>query len=218
MRYNAQTNDTRDRITLSKDNSTLFRIPKRPKIQEAEHQDLRKFCVVPYRACKDKRITATMWRVLVAIAGYSNRSGISWVSQIRLGKDLSVSGVAIHYQLKKLKNLGYIEKIRNGREGFTADTLRIIYDSNLTSEDAIAIGGEPPPPLDRKALTMARIRRNSNKQQVMKESEKTDYVNKLVDCVDDPIERLRALYDAEGLPMPTGERLATELALMQRLS
>jgi len=159
-----------------------------------------------------------MWRVLVAIAGYSNRSGISWVSQIRLGKDLSVSGVAIHYQLKKLKNLGYIEKIRNGREGFTADTLRIIYDSNLTSEDAIAIGGEPPPPLDRKALTMARIRRNSNKQQVMKESEKTDYVNKLVDCVDDPIERLRALYDAEGLPMPTGERLATELALMQRLS
>jgi len=34
----------------------------------------------------------------------------------------------------------------------------------------------------------------------------------------DPIERLRALYDAEGLPMPTGERLATELSLMQRLS
>jgi hypothetical protein len=34
----------------------------------------------------------------------------------------------------------------------------------------------------------------------------------------DPIERLRALYAAEGLEMPSGERLETELALMQRLS
>ena len=205
-------------MTMASDNSTLFRIPKRQRIQEAEHQDLRKFCVVPYRACRDKRITATAWRVLVALAGYTNRSGLSWVSQIRLGKDLGVSGVAIHYQLKRLKALGYVEKVRNGREGFTADTLRIVYDSNLTSEDAIAIGGESPPPLDRKALTMARIRINSNKQQEVKRSENQDYVNKLVDESNDPIERLRALYDAEGLPMPTGERLATELALMHRLS
>lgn len=210
-----KTNDTRDRITLSKDNSTLFRIPKRQKIQEAEHQDLRKFCVVPYRAGKDRRITQATFRVFITLCGYANKAGVVWVSQKRLGLDCGVSQPIINRHLKRLRDWGYIERVSYGKKGLKADITRIVYDPSINAEDAIAISNEPISIEDAMAKQKIMII-NSIKNEI--QTQKGQKEDVLVENSNDPIERLKALYDAEGLPMPTGERLQTELALMQRLS
>jgi len=215
MRYNAQTNDTSDRITLSTNKSSEFRIPKRPKIQEAEHQDLRKFCVIPYRAGKDKRITQATFRVFITLCGYANRAGIVWVSQKRIGLDCGISQPVTNRHFKRLRDYGYIERVSFGKKGLKADVTRIIYDPSLTAEDAIAIANEPISIED----AMAKQKRmiiNTNKQGMQTQNANKEDV--LVENDSQAMQRLRALYAAEGLEMPTGERLETELSLMQRLS
>lgn len=202
-------------MTKASNNSTLFRIPKRPKIQEVEHQDLRKFCVVPYRAGKDKRITQATFRVFITLCGYANRAGIVWVSQKRIGSDCGISQPVTNRHFKRLRDYGYIERVSFGKKGLKADITRIIYDPSLTAEDAIAIANEPISKED----AMPKQKRmiiNTSKPEI--QTQKPIKEDVLVENELDPIERLRALYDAEGLPMPTGERLATELSLMQRLS
>jgi biotin operon repressor len=78
-------------------------------------------------------------RYLAALAAYANPAGVTWVSLQRVGEDLGVSHVAVHYHLTRLKARGYIEEMSKGFKGEKAATRRIIYDEDISALDAIAI-------------------------------------------------------------------------------
>ncbi|NBT75697.1 MAG: helix-turn-helix domain-containing protein [Betaproteobacteria bacterium] len=122
-------------------NVVEFKLPKRkPKIVEkAAPPDQRSVSVLPIRAITDKRVTDGMFRVLAQLCSFTNRAGITWVSQARLAKDAGVSRQAITKQLGKLRDAGYVEIQSKAFRGERSNTLRVIYDPNLTAEDAIAI-------------------------------------------------------------------------------
>lgn len=112
---------------------------KRPKIKKGEHRDLRKHATIPLRASTDPRMTAGVWRTLTQVCAYANRAGLLWVGQARIGQDLGISHVAVHKHLKKLKAWGYVERVHRGFRNQKADTLRVIYDPAVTTEDAISL-------------------------------------------------------------------------------
>jgi DNA-binding transcriptional ArsR family regulator len=118
-----------------------FKLPKRkPKVIEKEAPpDKRTVAVLPIRAINDKGITDACFRTLAALCSYCNRAGITWVSQKRLAEDMKVSRQAITKQLTKLKAAGYVEITRKGFRGERSNTLRVIFDSTLSAQDAIAV-------------------------------------------------------------------------------
>jgi hypothetical protein len=54
-------------------------------------KDLRNFSIVPIRAIKDPRMTASALRVLVAFCSYADRTGRTFVSLQRVGDDLGIA-------------------------------------------------------------------------------------------------------------------------------
>mgnify|MGYP003639389455 FL=1 len=54
-------------------------------------KDLRNFSIVPIRAIKDPRVTATMLKVLVAFCSYADRTGRTFVSLERIGDDIGTN-------------------------------------------------------------------------------------------------------------------------------
>lgn len=123
-----------------KTNVVEFKVPKKPRIIEKEAPpDQRKHSVMPIRAAVDKRLTDNQVRVLAVLCSYTNRAGITWVGQARLGQDLGVSKQAISKQIKKLCELGYLEVVKHGFRGERANTIRVVYDPTVSVEDAIAM-------------------------------------------------------------------------------
>lgn len=121
-----------------------FEIPVKVNLTEHPMEDRRKFVVVPYRAIQDPRLRPASLRVLMQCAAYANKAGFFWVGMTRLGQDLGVSNPAIHRQIKKLRELGYLERVKHGRRGVRADTHRIIYAVELSAQEAaINAGGLP---------------------------------------------------------------------------
>lgn len=117
-----------------------FKLPKKPKVVEKEPlPDQRKVAVLPIKALTDKAVTDGMFRTLALLCSYCNRAGITWVSQAKLAKDAGTSRQAISKQLIKLQATGYIEVIKKGFRGERNNTLRVIFDDSIKTEDAIAI-------------------------------------------------------------------------------
>ena len=117
-----------------------FALPKKPRIKEKDAPpDQRKVCVLPIRAMTDERLTDGAFRVLAMVCSYCNRAGITWVSQKRLAEEMHVSRQAITNQIASLREHGYIEIIRKGFRGERSNTLRVVFDSTITAEDAIAM-------------------------------------------------------------------------------
>lgn len=122
------------------DNIVPFTLPKKPRIKEREMDpDQRKVAVLPIRAISDKNLTDGMFRTLAILCSYCNRAGLTWVGQIRLGKDMGVSQQAIGKQLLKLQKAGYVEVVRKSFRAERATTLRVIFDPSVSAEDAIAM-------------------------------------------------------------------------------
>jgi len=141
----------------------VFKLPKRrPKIVEKQAPpDQRSLAVVPLRAIRDRNISDSQLRALATICSYCNRAGITWVGQDRVGKDLGVSKQSINKQVKRLVELGYLEVVSKGFRGERANTMRVIFDPEIKTEDAIAItsGQEdtrPPETRRREAKEMAK--------------------------------------------------------------
>jgi DNA-binding Lrp family transcriptional regulator len=127
---------------------------KRPRIKRKQHVDRRMFTVVPRRAFLDRKLMPAALRVLGCLCSYANRAGLTWVGQKRVGTDLGVSFQAVHRQVKKLKQMGYVELVRRGWAPERCDTLRIIYDPSIDTETAIALAGgieevRPPDQIER---------------------------------------------------------------------
>lgn len=118
-----------------------FKLPKkRPRVIEKDAPpDQRKVAVLPIKALTDERVTDGMFRTLALLCSYVNRAGITWVSQERLAKDAKVSRQAISKQLVKLQAVGYVEVVKKGFRGERSNTLRVIFDESIKTEDAIAI-------------------------------------------------------------------------------
>jgi len=117
-----------------------FKLPKKPKVREKEEQPFqKKYAVIPARAIHDPAITHGMLKVLLALCSYTNRAGITWVSQKRLAQDFKVSRQSITRQLTKLRDLGYVTIASKGFRGERSNTLQVIFDPSVTAEDAVAI-------------------------------------------------------------------------------
>ena len=117
-----------------------FELParKRKVIQQDAAPVKRSFCVIPWRAIPDKRLTPHQLKTLAAIASFCNKAGITWVSLQRVGKDLGVTKQAVSKHYRILINLGYIRIINKGFKGIRGNTIQVIFDDSLTVEDTIA--------------------------------------------------------------------------------
>lgn len=142
-------------------NVVAFKLPKRkPKIVEKEAPpDQRSLSIIPLRAITDPKVTDGCLRVLALLCSYTNRAGLTWVSQARLATDLKVSRQAITKQLAKLRDAGYVEIKSKGFRGERSNTLRVIFDPSLTAQDAIAITSgiedtRPPEDIRKEAKAM----------------------------------------------------------------
>ena len=98
-------------------------------------KDLRNFSIVPIRAIKDPRVTATMLKVLVAFCSYADRTGRTFVSLERIGDDIGTSQSAVSKQVTKLKKCGYIVNAKPISRQIKTCTRRILYTNK--SEQAI---------------------------------------------------------------------------------
>jgi len=117
-----------------------FELPKKPRLKLQEPlPDQRKIVVLPFKAVFDKDLGAAGVAVLAGLCAFCNRAGITWVSQRRLAGDLGISQPAISRQISKLKKLGYIEVLRKGYANARNETVRVIFDPEITAEEAIAM-------------------------------------------------------------------------------
>jgi hypothetical protein len=107
-------------------------------MQQDAQPDKRSFCVIPWRAIADKRLTPHQLKTLAAIASFCNKAGITWVSLQRVGQDLGVTKQAVSKHYRILINLGYIRIINKGFKGIRGNTIQVIFDDSLTVEDTIA--------------------------------------------------------------------------------
>lgn len=138
-----------------------FKLPKRkPKVVEkVAPPDQRKFVVMPIKALTDKRLTDNQVRVFGVLCSYANRAGLTWVSQARIGQDLGISQQAVAKQIKALVKHGVIEVTSKGFRGERANTIRVIFDQDISQEDAIAVASSkedsrPPEMRKREAKEM----------------------------------------------------------------
>lgn len=175
-----------------------LRIPQRPEIEQKEHQDRRKFCVIPWAAVQDRKLPASSLRYLAALSAYANPAGITWVGLKKVGQDLGVSHVAVHKHMTKIKARGYVEDLSRGWAGEKAYTRRIVYDPEVTAEDAVAINSSREdcrdPDMKRKeAQEMAR----KKKQEAPKDPENS--LHNLENCNQVEVKQSEKLGLDEGI-------------------
>lgn len=123
------------------DNVVPFQLPKRkPKVIQKESEPYQKsYCITPWRAAFDRNLHEGTLRVLMVLCSYTNRAGITWVGQTKIGVHLGISKQAVSKQMKILEKQGYIQVVSKGWKGERANTTRVIFDETVTTEDAIAI-------------------------------------------------------------------------------
>jgi hypothetical protein len=171
-----------------------FKLPKRkPRVLEKEAPpDRRMVAVVPIRAITDKTLTDACFRTLAVLCSYCNRAGITWVSQKRLAEDMKVSRQAITKQLVKLRAAGYVEITRKGFRGERSNTLRVVFDTTLSAQDAIAItsGIEDTRPPDQR-------KREEELRSIMADNDLPDLSPEQIQA---NMRRLKALLGTLGSP------------------
>jgi hypothetical protein len=118
-----------------------FKLPKRrPKIVEkVAPPDQRKFAVLPMAAVMDKELHGFTVKVLAVLCSYCNRAGLTWVGQQRIAEHLGVAKQQVARAMKQLRERGHIEVVSKGFRGEKANTTRVIFAADISTEDAIAV-------------------------------------------------------------------------------
>jgi DNA-binding MarR family transcriptional regulator len=93
---------------------------------------------MPLKALSDKRLDNQAIRVFGLVCSYANRAGITWVSRRTIANILEVTPQAVSKQVAALKRLGYIEVVRKGYKGQRTETMRVVFNSDITLKDALA--------------------------------------------------------------------------------
>ena len=139
-----------------------FKLPKRrPKVVEkVAPPDQRKFAVVPMRAATDVELHGFSVKVLVLLCSYANRAGLTWVGQQRIADHLQAPKQQVARAMKQLRERGHVEIVSKGFRGEKANTVRIIYDPEVKTEDAISLASSkedsrPPEQIKREVKAMA---------------------------------------------------------------
>ena len=142
-----------------------FKLPKRrPKIVEkVAPPDQRKFAVVPMRAATDTELHGFSVKVLVLLCSYANRAGITWVGQQRIADHLQAPKQQVARAMKQLRDRGHVEVVSKGFRGEKANTVRIVYDPQIKTDDAISIASSkedsrPPEMVRKEARAMTKQR------------------------------------------------------------
>jgi hypothetical protein len=116
-----------------------FTLPKAPKIVKKDQQpDQRQIAVMPLKALSDKRLDNQAIRVFGLVCSYANRAGITWVSRQTIANILQVTPQAVSKQVAALKRLGYIEVVRKGFKGQRTETMRVVFNNDISLKDALA--------------------------------------------------------------------------------
>ena len=77
----------------------------------SEPQVKRPYCISPYRAFADKRLSRTDQAVLAVLGYYVNRAGVCWPSFVSVGEGAGVSDSQAHRCVEKLISLGYARRL-----------------------------------------------------------------------------------------------------------
>ena len=187
---------------------------KRPRIrQKVQAPDQRSITVCPIRAASDRRMTAQVLRALLILCSYTNKAGVAWVSLERIGKDLSVSRPRAGQLVKKLTELGYVRVIHKGFKGYCADSRQVIFNPDITADQAAAVAGELAPyqleqqrreaeqmqaKQEQQQTKLAAKARRKGKAQAIAESNQAGQVDRLVEL---DIHRHHANVDADILQL-----------------
>lgn len=117
------------------------RVPKRPPMIKQKQPERRRspLAPIPVAALLDRRVCDGAIRTLGKLATWCNRAGITWVSQKRIASMTGQREQVISRHMQQLKKAGYVQVIRKGWKGVSADTVRIIYDPSINTQDAISI-------------------------------------------------------------------------------
>ena len=116
----------------------LFRSPKQARVKQ-QPPSRRMYAVVPIRALEDRRLSDGAVRTLAKVCSWANKAGITWVTQQRIAEESGIRRQAVNKHVKQLKDHGYIEVIRRGFKGYSGDTIRVVYDPTISTQDAIAV-------------------------------------------------------------------------------
>ena len=123
-----------------------MKLPPKPRIRLKEQPpDQRSITVCPIRAATDRNLTPMQLRALLVYCSYTNKAGVAWVGLERIGKDLGVSTPRAHQLISALDKKGYIKTLHKGYTGICANTRRVMFNPEISADDAAAISGELAP-------------------------------------------------------------------------
>lgn len=106
------------------------------KIETLRSKDLRRYSILPIKAVQDPAINRTAaLAVLAVICSYTDELGRTFVSQARIASDLGITRQAANRQVKRLLELGYLVYARHQYKGQKTNTVKVIYDEDIKTED-----------------------------------------------------------------------------------
>lgn len=153
-----------------------YNLPKQRKIKEkTPAPDQRKFAVVPLHIL-EKPLTLGSLRVLIVLSSYCNKAGFSHVSLNRIANDLNVSAQAVSYHMSRLQRLKIVKKISGHYTMIKGATRRIIYDDDISSEDASRIAQAPIEPYNNAEINMMiKAKRTNKNKDITKQTKSSSF-------------------------------------------
>ena len=102
--------------------------------------DGRNYAIIPIRATTDPRLINTAaLTVLLRICTYTDRYGVTFVSQRRLARDLGKHRTTINKHIAKLREMGYLVHAKKRYENQSTNSIKVIFDESIrTPEDAFS--------------------------------------------------------------------------------
>jgi hypothetical protein len=190
-----------------------FVLPDKPVIERVEREDGRKFCVVPLRAFREKKLSLSQLRILGLYASYCNNAGMSFVSCTALGRDYGCSKSYMALMLQKIEKVGYITRVKkHGVPGIRGCVRRMVYDVTINTEDAIGISQsqlvEPIHPL--KGVKMSAIKKSRGRPRKVKEITVCESGNKVTESTVNPIQSGESLLNWGEVMGISGNSVRTE--------
>ena len=120
--------------------SDKFILPSRPKLQYVEaKEDKRKFCIVPFRACFDERLSRGDLITLMLLASYSSPNGYGFVALSTMAKARGIKPQSVSRAIKRLEAKGYVETVKKGYTNLRGALRRIIFEPKLSEVEQVSI-------------------------------------------------------------------------------
>lgn len=160
------------------------------------------FAPLPVRALLDESLPDGAIRTLGKVAMWCNRAGITWVSQKKIAQMTGQHQQVISRHIVQLKQRGYVQVIRKGWKGLSGDTIRIVYDPTISTQDAISVASsweDCRPPFIKKA---------EQDMQSIPPKKQREIIDQLISGVIKPVNQQRS--DRRYTMPKDGETLATK--------